>query len=85
MVPPVLGPAVPPAACAFPPSWMTFVHVPQQLAQDFCLQGRSSSQSYQRPSVPDRGAALRRFWNICPQTMEAEGQYTNVSQSFSVK
>lgn len=79
------GPAVAPAACAFPPSWRRLVHAPWPLAQDFCLQGRSPSQSHECPCVPNQGAAPRCFCNICPQTMEAEGQCTNVSQSFSVK
>lgn len=55
------------------------------LTQCFCPAGRNPRQPHWCPCVPDRAAALRHLWNILPQTTEAEGQCTNVSQSFARK
>lgn len=49
---------------------------------------KSQPVSLMSPCPWQRGSSeafLGHFWNICPQTTEAEGQCTNVSQSFSRK
>lgn len=65
--------------------WMGLIHMTWPLAQPFCPPGRTPSQAHWCPRVPDRAAALGHFWNILPQTTEAEGQCTDVSQSFPRK
>lgn len=79
-----LGPAVPPVQCAF--LALSDTH-PCHLgpAQHFHPPGRTPSQAHWHPRVPGRAAALRHFWNILPQSTEAEGQCTDVSRAFPRK